>query len=67
MNTSMTGYGTLAAELNRDDRHQPTVPMPVISVIPPWVIALDRWVNEGGCGDDPDNTVWLNRVHTPPR
>ncbi|TSA81775.1 hypothetical protein FNU79_14470 [Deinococcus detaillensis] len=36
-------------------------------VIPPWVIALDRWVNEGGCGDDPDDAAWRKQSHRPPR
>ncbi|WP_164473609.1 hypothetical protein [Deinococcus psychrotolerans] len=36
-------------------------------VIPPWVTALDRWVNEGGCGDDPDDAAWRKQAHRPPR
>ncbi len=35
-------------------------------VIPPWAIALDRWVDEGGSGDDPDDAAWLNPARTPP-
>lgn len=62
----MTGYGPPATALNRGGQHQPTAPTPVISAIPPWVTALERWVNEGGCGDDPDNTVWLNQAHLSP-
>ncbi|MCD0168199.1 MULTISPECIES: hypothetical protein [unclassified Deinococcus] len=34
-------------------------------VIPPWVIALDRWVDEGGAGDDPDDAAWLNPARMP--
>ncbi|AZI44183.1 hypothetical protein EHF33_14880 [Deinococcus psychrotolerans] len=63
----MTGHGLSAAELNRGGQHQPTALKPVISVIPPGVIALDRWVNEGGCGDDPDTMVGLNQRQLPPR
>lgn len=35
-------------------------------VIPPLIIALERWVDEGGSGDDPDDDAWLNPARTPP-
>ena len=34
-------------------------------LMPPWAGALDRWVNEGGGGDDPDETVWHAQTPQP--
>lgn len=64
INTPTTGYGTLTAGFNRDGWRQPLGPPTV--VIPPLIIALDRWVDEGGSGDDPDDTAWLNQTCIPP-
>lgn len=35
-------------------------------VIPPWATALDRWGDEGGSGDDPDDAARLNQTRMPP-
>lgn len=44
-----------------------TAPARPSLLMPPWAGALDRWVNEGGCGDDPDETVWHGQPAQPDR
>ncbi len=62
--TTVTGYDMHAAELKLDRWPQPLTS--AVVVLPPLVIALERWVDEGGFGDDPDDTAWLNQTRIPP-
>ena len=62
----MTDYGSPAAELGRSWRPRPPKPPAMAMAALSWV-ALECWVNEGGGGDDPDDTAWLDQAHVPPR
>ena len=61
----MTDHGTPVTEMNLDGGHRP--PKPAAMAALSWVVALECWVNEGGGGDDPDNTAWLRQGHVPLR
>jgi hypothetical protein len=61
---AMTDHGPPAAELGRSGRSGPPKP-PAVAALS-WV-ALECWVNEGGSGDDPDDTAWLDQAHASPR
>lgn len=62
--TAGTERGSLAADLKRGGHPPSGAP---VRVLPPLVIALERWVNEGGSGDDPDGTARLDQARTVPR
>lgn len=52
--TAGTRRSTLTADLNRGG--PPPLGAPV-TALSPLAIALERWMNEGGSGNDPDDTA----------
>ncbi len=61
--TAGIGRGTLATDLKRGG-HAPSGPP--MMVLPPLVIALERWVNEGGSGNDPDSAAQSSQAQITP-